>query len=57
MLSRREAWEEKRDAFKSATAAGLKNILPPNAADKIGFSDQWLEFLEMDFNKVTPPAK
>lgn len=52
-----EAWEEKRDAFNSATAAGLKNILPPDTADKIGFSDQWLEFLEMDFDKVTPPAK
>ena len=48
-----EVWEEKRDAFNAQSADGLKSILPPGAADKIGLGPELMELLEMDFDKVT----
>ena len=51
-----EAWEERRDQFNEQTAAGLKSILPPGAAEKAGLSAELMEFLEMDFDKLTPRA-
>jgi len=49
-----EAWEERRDAFNEQTAKALKAILPPGAAEKVGFGPEMMEFLEMDFDKLTP---
>ena len=49
-----EAWEERRDQFNEQTAAGLKAILPPGAGEKAGLSAELMEFLEMDFDKITP---
>lgn len=51
-----EEWEERRDAFNAQTAQGLKGILPPEAAQKAVIGPELLEFLEMDFDKITPPA-
>jgi hypothetical protein len=51
-----EAWEARRDAFNEITANGLKAILPPGAAEKAGFGPELMEFLEMDFDKLTPAA-
>jgi hypothetical protein len=51
-----EAWEERRDKFNEQTAEGLKGILPPGAAEKINFGPELMEFLEMDFDKLTPQA-
>jgi hypothetical protein len=52
-----EAWEAQRDAFNEQTASGLKSVLPPGAAEKVGFGPELLEFLEMDFDKLNmkPP--
>jgi len=50
-----EAWEERRDHFNEQTAEGLKKVLPPGAAEKAGISKELMEFLEMDFDKTTPP--
>lgn len=47
-----EAWEERRDQFNEQTATGLKGILPPGAAEKVGFGPELMEFLEMDFDKL-----
>jgi hypothetical protein len=49
-----EEWEERRDKFNEETANGLKGILPPDAAEKINFGPELMEFLEMDFDKITP---
>lgn len=49
-----EAWEERRDKFNEQTAEGLKAALPPGAAEKINFGPELMEFLEMDFDKLTP---
>ena len=51
-----EAWEERRDQFNEQTADGLKKVLPPGAAEKAGISKELMEFLEMDFDKIKPPA-
>ena len=51
-----EAWEERRDAFNEQTATGLKAILPPGAAEKAGLGPELMEFLEMDFDKITTTA-
>jgi hypothetical protein len=51
-----EAWEERRDQFNEQTADGLKKVLPPGAAEKAGISKELMEFLEMDFDKITPQA-
>jgi hypothetical protein len=55
-----EAWEAQRDAFNEQTAHGLKAVLPPGAAERVGFGPELLEFLEMDFDKLnmkTPETK
>jgi hypothetical protein len=55
-----EEWEERRDKFNEQTADGLKRVLPPGAAEKAGLNKELMEFLEMDFDKITPqpaPAK
>ncbi len=49
-----EAWEERRDKFNEQTAEGLKAALPVGAAEKINFGPELMEFLEMDFDKLTP---
>jgi len=49
-----EAWEGRRDKFNEQTAEGLKALLPPGAAERIGFGPELMEFLEMDFDKLTP---
>lgn len=49
-----EAWEERRDKFNEQTAEGLKDILPPGAAEKVNFGPELMEFLEMDFDKLAP---
>jgi hypothetical protein len=51
-----EDWEARRDTFNAQTAEGLKAVLPPNVADRAGLSAELLEFLEMDFDKVTPQS-
>lgn len=51
-----EEWEERRDKFNEQTATGLKGILPPGAAEKVNFGPELMEFLEMDFDKLTPPS-
>lgn len=48
-----EEWEERRDKFNEKTAEGLKAALPPGAAEKINFGPELMEFLEMDFDKLT----
>jgi len=52
-----EAWEAQRDAFNEQTANGLRTVLPPGAAERVGFGPELLEFLEMDFDKLNmkPP--
>ena len=52
-----EEWEERRDKFNEQTAEGLKTILPPGAAEKVGFGPELMEFLEMDFDKLSPPGR
>jgi hypothetical protein len=49
-----EEWEERRDQFNEQTAEGLKRVLPAGAAEKAGISKELMEFLEMDFDKITP---
>jgi hypothetical protein len=51
-----EAWEERRDSFNEQTAQGLKAILPPGVAEKVGFGPGLMEFLEMDFDKINPQS-
>ncbi len=51
-----EVWEERRDKFNEQTAEGLKSILPPGAAEKVNFGPELMEFLEMDFDKLSPKA-
>ncbi len=47
-----EAWEEKRDAFNEESVAGISKILPPGEAERIGFTDSFMELLEQDFDKA-----
>lgn len=47
-----EPWEEKRDDYNEETAEGAIKLLPPGVAEKIGFSDKFLELLEQDFDKA-----
>jgi len=47
-----EAWEEKRDAFNEVTVDGVAKILPPGEAERIGFTDKFLELMEQDFDKA-----
>ena len=47
-----EPWEEKRDEFNEETAKGLREVLPPGAADRAGITPQLMEFLERDFDKA-----
>jgi hypothetical protein len=49
-----EAWEQRRDRFNEQTAEALKALLPPGAAERIGFGPDLMEFLEMDFDKLAP---
>ena len=51
-----EAWEAQRDAFNEQTANGLRSVLPPGAAERVGFGPELLEFLEMDFDKLNMKA-
>lgn len=46
------AWEQQRDAFNAQTAEGLRNVLPPGAAERAGLSPELLEFLELDFDQI-----
>ena len=48
-----DAWEKKRDEFNEETAEGLKGLMPAGAAQKAGFNAELMEFLEMDFDKLT----
>lgn len=47
-----EAWEEKRDAFNEETVEGVAKILPPGTAERIGFTDKFIELMEQDFDKA-----
>jgi len=47
-----QAWEEKRDEFNEATVDGVAKILPPGEAERIGFTDKFIELMEQDFDKA-----
>ena len=47
-----EAWEEKRDAFNEDTVEGVEKLLPPGEAERIGFTDKFMELMEQDFDKA-----
>lgn len=47
-----QKWESLRDAFNKDTAKGVAKLLPPGEAEKIGFTPEFLELLEQDFDKA-----
>lgn len=47
-----EAWEKRRDEFNETTVDGVAKILPPGAAERIGFTDKFIELMEQDFDKA-----
>ncbi len=47
-----DVWEEKRDAFNEETVEGVEKILPPGEAERIGFTDKFMELMEQDFDKA-----
>ena len=47
-----DVWEEKRDAFNEETVEGVTKILPPGEAERIGFTDKFMELMEQDFDKA-----
>jgi hypothetical protein len=47
-----EVWEQQRDAFNEDTVDGVARILPPGEAERIGFTDKFIELMEQDFDKA-----
>ena len=47
-----EVWEEKRDGFNEETVEGVAQLLPPGTAERIGFTDKFMELMEQDFDKA-----
>ena len=51
-VAQEEVWEEKRDEFNEATVDGVAKLLPPGEAERIGFTDKFIELMEQDFDKA-----
>lgn len=51
-VAQEEAWEEKRDEFNEETVDGVEKLLPPGEAERIGFTDKFIELMEQDFDKA-----
>jgi hypothetical protein len=51
-VAQEEVWEEQRDAFNEETVDGVAKLLPPGEAERIGFTDKFIELMEQDFDKA-----
>jgi len=51
-VAQEEVWEAKRDEFNEATVDGVAKLLPPGEAERIGFTDKFIELMEQDFDKA-----
>jgi hypothetical protein len=51
--AQQDTGEEERDQFNEQTADGLRQLLSPALADKVGIDPQLMEFLETDFDKTS----
>ena len=41
-----------RSEFNEATVDGVAKLLPPGEAERIGFTDKFIELMEQDFDKA-----